>query len=1406
MTNEERMLAWQNKQKQIEYRKDAKATTLNTEIGDDALGEGESSLVKRRNMVNEINTLQKSGKLMRTDKGFYITDPDKQNLMADAVFKNTLSSVNSHNDGLKQQVAEQEANAVQQAKEQQITKDANSTGDGLSVGAEEAIANEAQTNLPVGTIGDQIWEHVKGQDTRMQARYGLLGLDIASTGVSWLPVGNLVSAGMGLVSTVGNAALDFTDENVSAADAWSNLGMGVALDGASVFGAKGMKTMSSVGKMKPLIKTILPIMKTGLAGLGAYGGMNAMKGMTEGDHSKWSDLLNRDLSTWDSADYMEAITAARFLMGVTRTAGRKTVGAVRGKNAAPSVYDRGDIKGANVVEHVVSRASNKSSQLDINEGRKQVHQSGVDFEKAEKLVGRNQKYANKVNQIDTDYNAQHKKNVASYDKVKDVSSEKLAGLTENERLAGNRAAKLQTAESSYKAKAAKQMANMDAAVIRNKQNYEYRKDNHDIYNKRQAEAQLELDDYKGTDQAQIDLYEQNLRQATTNAASSKVKMDKAEARHQNSSDHTTAIGTKHNNKKVKYDKLVKKAKGRHQQRKDDKVELANITPEEIQKRKAASKKSGNLVKKAKNKKEKADEALEMSKSDADVAQAKKNETEDDLKYADESRRPDKGTVDKMEKEHRQLIETSERSERDLTQSKKAAQKIHDEIDVKDKAAKKTAKENLDAISDKITKNAATFKKNIDESQAKLDKELGSWRKYDRGLTRGLKGAWDFGVGGIGNIAGELSLTGSDARHVTLGMRAETERRRLNKKNNKQSNSNASKAVKSAKEYRKKKADEEKAKKAKKATQQKAMGGKLIARPTYKKGGKLIQKLQSGGGMSYANNPGYMGRLEDSLSDALAGAGTGVGLPRILSILKGLSKEDLEKFNYNFKDKRRTKKQGWGDSSSLNAWGASLFGDYEQDAVDAILDDLGDSKEDLKLKETVNELFSDIEENKLITKGTPEEIAKFNKENYQETNLDANGNLVSTVNPDAASSFWPGDNQNELNYAVPKENLEEGLEEDLEEKKKEISKKSEDGNGVDGGDDPTGTKPNETSLAEQIKQQEAEESIALDQTLAEATNKNVIEHTNYNDIEGFNAKGTGFGETASNVLSKVNIGDLYNIGQLFKKPEKFTANFTPSEAASLSKRAVTNMPGYQEMKAEASRPTYNVKTNDLMAKQTLQKRNVNAKNEKLRKLNAANASFVERQEAQNVQTGNRNRLNKQQVNNQNTQMKNQRNMQAAQLDAQAAAQLDKNKAQTLGSIGIRLNQGVEEAMAARSGNKYSDQLGQVNHYTSYGKNRMNETTIAKNKEKADLTAEYDKGVKDGIYDPTISTLDTYLEKNTNAGADWNQSDEILRKSWDADYAKKYGVNVNSDVFASKTDALEQDYLNRRKRIRLDPKNA
>ena len=715
----------------------------------------------------------------------------------------------------------------------------------------------------------------------------------------------------------------------------------------------------------------------------------------------------------------------------------------------------------------------------------------------------------------------------------------------------------------------------------------------------------------------------------------------------------------------------------------------------------------------------------------------------------------------------------------------------------------------------------------------MAKESDSWRKFDRGVTGLVGKAYTGLIGGAGNLAGKFSITGSDVRHVSTSNRAsdqknaEDERKKLGKKSKSQV------AIQKAKDFRAAKAKKAKAKKEKEAKNKKKvgskrLGGKLVVRPhkvqIFQKGGltpaqqNIIDLLYKGIYNTKTSRDGKVFEKPGTDSEAL---------DKALELLQKMSPEDQAIINKSYKDK------------------------YKESVDDAINDEM------FYQNKTAYNKLSAKQKKVEATAGWEERLAKFNprehlpKDTFSKDWFKGRDEIYDRIaksadpNPQKfgfnyyansiadeeakVKNTQPG-NYNPITAGFPSDAQEEFTGQYSVDKHDYYStRKDENGNCPDGwgvhqngscvpppGYNPDGTKKSDGAggdvnskdpkdLADEVTENEEAKAAELDQDLKEVSQPDFEQNADFGKEKSPIQKKYGFGNVAGDIMSKVNMGDLYNIGQLFKKPSEYTANFTPMQATTLASRNVGNMAGYDEMKAEASKPTYNVKTNDLQTKMTLERRNQNMKNNKLQKLGAMNAQHVDRLEAGNAEIENKNRANATQTRNQNAQQYNQREMMNAQLQAKTDAEWDKKKAQTLGSIGIRLNQGAEEAMYGRAQNKLENQSSIVNNYNGYMSNRMDKITSSRDNEVSTLTDEYNVFKEANGED--AGTLDQYLETNKNKGAQWNKfTDDELKTQWEGDYTKEFGYTPTSDAFTANTRSIYNDVNRRGQRIKLDPKNA
>ncbi|MCK5787459.1 MAG: hypothetical protein KAH32_00465 [Chlamydiia bacterium] len=1384
----------QKRHGQLERRKKAKVTELNTDIDDTQLGAGTSSLVKRREMLTKIGDLQKSGKLKKSSVGYFIDDADGEQsaLLNDKVFINTLNTVNAHTSELQKQLKEQKE--AELAKQQQVQATQQNSPNGEIQLTDQQAVEQGQNVKPTGSISDQIWDHIKAQDVRKKARYGLLAADIGSTAVSYVPGGNFVGAAVGVTSTLGNAYLDFTDEDIDTPSALRNLSIGVGLDLATIFGGKGFKTANSIAKMSPLLKTVSPILKTFVAGYGAYGSYQAINGMSK---QRMIELFDRDMSKWTTEDYINAGAVLQVALSTTGNMSRRVASTVRGKNAGPSYLSRQENKMGAIGEHAVARGTGNVSQLDLDKGVANVNAYNKKAATNIKASNRSNKHFEGVSKAYDENLIKKNKFNDEYNKIKDLTPE----ITDQNKRSFDNAVKARVnvgkVERRFNAK--RDQANVNVSNAKAKAGAA-----HSNAEVRFQNAVMDLDNYRqgytrGRKSNKHKAAEAEVLKAESLVAKGKNRVDRVAAAEQKISADNIVAEAKVKASKARLDANLKLAKKKP--RKNVEAEKVNAK-KKVDSAEAFEEKWGKYVKGAGEKKSKA--AVKEAESIK-----KMNVEKDNLVAAKEARKGDapKRTLKKLEKEARQIGIEAKSSARDLKLNRKKLKQVHDSIDASDTTAKKAAEKELKNIDKKIKSNKKSYDDRIKRKEKELSDEKATWRKYDRAITStaGKVGQWS--IEKIGNLAAGATPTGSNMTHMKLIARAETEKKRKKKADNR----GVITAVEKSIEYTKNK----QAKLRKKEKELRAKKKKQVEKKEI--GGRLIRKFQGGAGDGdvKAVGTGRYGELNmdsDALKTVSGWLQTGMnflktnsksGIQSIKDTYNRansnyaapnqyeegqtpLTDEELDRAMEQLHVANNPEYKDYKDEGSWSDWGKTF--------VNNVGTTFGNVDED-KSKEILN----------MLKGQSPEVIAKFRKKYKNKYGTDVLDNVLDNNNG------MLQDITDQTNYEV--DGLTRSLFPELSEEEKAeldvpevIDDNGGNGNGGNGGNGNGGNdvKLDEIPLDPKEIVTTEEPEVEVDTLDSEIEQYNEAVTADYKDWSTFSPDSGGrFGEALGGMFSKLNMGDLYNLGQMFKKPKEFKANFTPMQSTTLSGPTISNMDGYQEMKAEASKPAVNMKTNDLMAKTVMERRNNAIKNQKMNKLNAANAAHVSKREDQALEIKNKNRLIGQQTLAQNTKDKNVRSLQNKQLAMQADAQREKDKAQFWGSAGIRLNQGIEEAAADKSRNKYLDMRGVNQDYNSYMTNRQNTIKNSRAEEQTKLGTEYDNLVAEGKLEGV--DRDYYISKQTNAGAEWNMSDEDLQNKWDSEYTKSSGYDVSGGDFQAKLVRRQSDAINRANRIKKDPKN-
>lgn len=119
----------------------------------------------------------------------------------------------------------------------------------------------------------------------------IAGLIAAATGVATGGMGNLIAVGAGAASTIQDTIADFTDDSVSAGQAWKNLGLNVGFTAAAAVGGNAPRIVKSALKVVPKV-----MMYAGAAGIMFDKEVhNTVSKLTSGeklDMHDWRNIMN----------------------------------------------------------------------------------------------------------------------------------------------------------------------------------------------------------------------------------------------------------------------------------------------------------------------------------------------------------------------------------------------------------------------------------------------------------------------------------------------------------------------------------------------------------------------------------------------------------------------------------------------------------------------------------------------------------------------------------------------------------------------------------------------------------------------------------------------------------------------------------------------------------------------------------------------------------------------------------------------------------------------------------------------------------------------------------------------------------------------------------------------------------
>lgn len=159
--------------------------------------------------------------------------------------------------------------------------------------ADENKAREEAAKYGRTTKQQRVGERWTPQDTLRATALAtdIAGLIAAATGAATAGMGNLIAVGAGAASTIQDTIADFTDDSVSAGQAWKNLGLNVGFTAAAAVGGNAPRIVKSALKVVPKV-----MMYAGAAGIVFDKEVhNTVSKLTSGeklDMHDWRNIMN----------------------------------------------------------------------------------------------------------------------------------------------------------------------------------------------------------------------------------------------------------------------------------------------------------------------------------------------------------------------------------------------------------------------------------------------------------------------------------------------------------------------------------------------------------------------------------------------------------------------------------------------------------------------------------------------------------------------------------------------------------------------------------------------------------------------------------------------------------------------------------------------------------------------------------------------------------------------------------------------------------------------------------------------------------------------------------------------------------------------------------------------------------
>ncbi|MCK5788291.1 MAG: hypothetical protein KAH32_04805, partial [Chlamydiia bacterium] len=747
---------------QKKYRKDnSNVTTFNTDLDDSTIGEGTAGLVKRKEMLNTIADMQEKGTLRYTDNGYYIKG-DANNVSRSDLFKNTLSTVVNYNATIAEQKREKKREEEKDNREAQaqVIVDPNNTGTALV---------PKKTAYP-GDPFAQLMDYYDTSDTNTKMHLLATGIDAATIPLGMVPGLTIASAIAGAGATTLHGIADW-----NSGDKWGavkGMAMGYSLDALSVFGGKGLKAMNSIGKIGGWIKGAVPILKAGLVGGGMYAGLDAASKV------KYEDILNRDISSWDTTDYANIVSLVQFISSGAKGASRGIVNTVSKGNKGFTKILGG---GLEVDRNIIGKGKAKGAQM------------------AEKLTG---KFANTEE--------------AYFDKFDHVMS-RVTGRASNLDIKKGRKMSIDADEAYNKAKLNRKNAfnNLSKAQELNRKNSKGSSNWEGPFSEVRNARKVDNSSFDAGGNGQPRLAPRLLPVKYTGIAPRLLPVKYTGIAPVKQSGIASQLPVKYTGPKMGQGEFTKKFKN------TDKFKREELN------------KGGEDIKKVQNEIDKYDKEL----NEAEIQRDKANKNKNDLDSNEEHFEAEKyGTVEKLESE---INITKRNYENELnildTKKKRLARRIR-----KDPSSVK-GKKKVKEVQDEIKKLKKEMDKDISGKQGKIDTEKKSKKRFYRKPRNIIKKIHHAAIDKTNDLLGKLSMGDSDYRFLKEWMRKDPELFNKAAEGDKEATKEILSAAQRHLKIQREKLEASKAKiKREKKSGSRRLGGKLV--PKYNRGGRFIRKF------------------------------------------------------------------------------------------------------------------------------------------------------------------------------------------------------------------------------------------------------------------------------------------------------------------------------------------------------------------------------------------------------------------------------------------------------------------------------------------------------------------------------------------------------------------------------------